>query len=385
MSSFINTNMASLNTQRNLSSSQSAMSQSIQRLSSGMRVNGAKDDAAGLGIANRMDSVIRGQNVAVRNSNDAISFSQTQEGALSKVNDSLQRMRELAVQSSNSVNGSDDRTSMDTEFKQLQSEITRVVSGTQFNGKSVMDGQTQQIQIGAGTTDGIDTIQMTGTDFTAATSATAKAAAVGGSVLGAAKAALGTLTTGGTISYDAVTGQATSAGTASTLDQDKVDAYNTAQAAALISTAAGGLDKASGAAAGTAGITFNTETGAAETDTTATQADTTLVAAYNTGLSSTGIDTPEGATAAIKKIDEAIKEVSTASTNAGAMQNRFAAVISTLQTSTENQTAAKSRIMDTDYAAETGTMARNSILQQAGMAMLAQANQLPNGVMALMR
>ncbi len=275
MTSFINTNMVSLNTQNNLSKSQGALATSIQRLSSGLRVNSSKDDAAGMAIANGMQSSIKGQTVAMRNANDAISFSQTAEGALGKINDNLQRMRELAVQSANATNSEDDRDSLNTEFTQLQAEITRVTAGTKFNGALVLNGDDQTFQIGSGTE------------------------------------------------------------ASDTIDVDKV-----------VTT------------------------------------QTTLAVA--TGITIDGTDATKS-TAAIDAIDAALKEVNTESIKQGAMQNRFAAVVSTLQVSVENQTQARSRIMDTDYAAETSVMARGQILQQAGMAMLAQANQLPNGVMALMR
>ena len=276
MTSFINTNMVSLNTQNNLSKSQGALATSIQRLSSGMRINGAKDDAAGMAIANGMQSSIKGQTVAMRNANDAISFSQTAEGALGKINDNLQRMRELAVQSANATNSVDDRDSLNTEFTQLQAEITRVTAGTKFNGALVLNGDDQTFQIGSGTDADVDTIEV-------------------GKVV---------------------------------------------------------------------------------------TAKTTLAVA--SGITIDGTDATKS-TAAIDAIDAALTEVNTESIKQGAMQNRFAAVVSTLQVSVENQTQARSRIMDTDYAAETSVMARGQILQQAGMAMLAQANQLPNGVMALMR
>ena len=275
MTSFINTNMVSLNTQNNLTKSQGALATSIQRLSSGLRVNSSKDDAAGMAIANGMQSSIKGQTVAMRNANDAISFSQTAEGALGKINDNLQRMRELAVQSANATNSEDDRDSLNTEFTQLQAEITRVTAGTKFNGALVLNGDDQTFQIGSGTE------------------------------------------------------------ASDTIDVDKV-----------VTT------------------------------------QTTLAVA--TGITIDGTDATKS-TAAIDAIDAALKEVNTESIKQGAMQNRFAAVVSTLQVSVENQTQARSRIMDTDYAAETSVMARGQILQQAGMAMLAQANQLPNGVMALMR
>lgn len=277
MTSFINTNMVSLNTQNNLSKSQGALATSIQRLSSGLRVNSSKDDAAGMAIANGMQSSIKGQTVAMRNANDAISFSQTAEGALGKINDNLQRMRELAVQAANDTNSDDDRTSLNTEFAQLQAEVTRVQESTKFNGATVLDAASHTFQIGSGT-DASDTI--------------------------------------------------TTAIAAST-DTDK----------AVVVTGTGKVD----------------------------------------------ITTAGNATDAIDLIDAALKENNTAAITEGANQNRFAAVVSTLQVSVENQTQARSRIMDTDYAAETAVMARGQILQQAGMAMLAQANQLPNGVMALMR
>ena len=292
MASFINTNMASLNTQRSLSASQGALATSIQRLSSGLRINGARDDAAGMAIGSGMQSIIRGQTVAMRNANDAISFSQTAEGGMNNVRDNLQRMRELAVQAANATNTDSDRTAMNTEFNLLQAEITRITDGTSFNGYKVFDGATMTFQVGAGTTAATEQIVITSTNMG-------------------------------------------SSGTSSL----KISA-----------------------------VTGNTSTAA--------------VAASTTGAD---ILTAVDALDAIGKIDSALTDVNTVTTQQGAYQNRFAAVIAVLQVSNENQTQARSRIMDTDYAAETATMARGQILQQAGMAMLAQANQLPNGIMALMR
>ncbi|WP_137719240.1 flagellin [Methylobacillus flagellatus] len=271
----INTNIASMNAQRNLSSSQSSLSTSLQRLSSGLRVNSAKDDAAGLSIATRMDSQVRGMNVAIRNSNDAISFSQTAEGALGKVTDALQRMRELAVQSSNATNNAGDRANLGTEFSELQAEITRLTGNTKFNGTNVLAGGTNVYQVGADTT---DTISVTTTDLTAAGSDTGAAAA----------------------------------------------------ATVLIDTAA------------------------------------------NSAL-------------AITAIDDALDEINTERATYGAVQNRFESVISNLKVSVENSSAAKSRIMDADFATETANLTRAQILQQAGTAMLAQANQVPNNVLTLLR
>lgn len=265
MAAVINTNIASLNTQRNLSASQSGLNTSIQRLSSGLRVNTAKDDAAGLAIATRMDSQVRGMNVAMRNANDAISFAQTAEGGLSKVTDALQRMRELAVQSANGSNSSGDRTNLDAEFQELAAEVTRIGTATKFNGTAVFGGSATTFQIGA---DAADTISV---------SAVA-AASISGSV-----------------------------------------------------------------------------------------------------------STAGAATTALGAIDTALDSVNTKRATLGAVQNRFEAVVGNLQVASENQSAAKSRIMDTDFAAETANLTRGQILQQAGTAMLAQANSLPNNVLSLLR
>ena len=278
MASVINTNIASLNTQRNLTASQASLHTSLQRLSSGLRINSGKDDASGLAIATKMDSQIRGMNVAIRNSNDAISFAQTADGGLSKVTDSLQRMRELAVQG---ANGTTDNASLAAEFGQLQSEITRVSGSTNFNGVNTLGataGSGIAFQVGAGTSATLDVVTVTGVDLTASTSKT-------------------------------------SATVASTIK----------------------------------------------------------------------VDTASNALLAVAAIDLAITEVNGARATFGAVQNRFESIVSNLQISSENQSAAKSRIMDADFAAESANLTRGQILQQAGTAMLAQANSLPNGVLALLR
>jgi len=281
MAAIINTNVASLNAQRNLTSSQSALSTSMQRLSSGLRINSAKDDAAGLAIAERMNAQVRGMNVAIRNANDGISMAQTAEGALSKVGDALQRMRELAVQARNATNSSSDKDSLNKEFAELQSEITRVMGGTAFNGKKILgsDATAMTFQIGANTT---------------------------------------------------------------TDDE----------------------------------VTITTEDMTANTDITTVTASTAVIdASATTGDIATIID----------NIDTAIDTVNDQRATFGASQSRFDAIISNLQSSVEAQTAARSRIMDTDFAAETANMSRAQILQQAGTAMVAQANQLPQNVLSLLR
>jgi len=287
MSSSINTNVISLNAQRNQSASAASLSTSMQRLSSGLRVNSAKDDAAGLAIAERMNAQVKGMNVAIRNSNDGISLAQTAEGALGKMADSLQRMRELAVQSANATNSSSDKDSLDKEFGELAKEIQRVAGGTTFNGKSILAGNSgaQQFQVGANTTSN-DTITITTTN----------------------------MTTDGSIT----------------------------------------------AVAGT----------------------------NNAGAGRAVIDSTANATAiqgVVDNIDAAIDKVNSERATMGASQSRFDSVISNLQTSVENQSAARGRIMDADFASETANLSRAQILQQAGNAMIAQANQLPQQVLTLLR
>lgn len=282
MASIINTNLNSLNAQRNTSSSQMSLATSMQRLSSGLRVNSAKDDAAGLAIAERMSAQVKGMNVAVRNANDGISLAQTAEGALGKVGESLQRMRELAVQARNATNSDGDKDSLDKEYQQLSKEIQRVLGGTTFNGKAIIgsDADNLTFQVGANTTDN-DIIEVSTTDMTADASIVA------------------------------------------------------------VTTAATNI-----------------------IDSTTSVADLATV---------------------IDNIDDAIDRVNTERAVFGATQNRFDSVISNLQVSVENQTAAKSRIMDADFATETANLSRAQILQQAGNAMIAQANQLPQQVLSLLR
>jgi len=302
MPAVINTNLLSLNAQRNANSAQSSLAVSMQRLSSGLRVNSARDDAAGLAIAERMNSQVKGMNVAVRNANDGISLAQTAEGALGKVNDMLQRMRELAVQSANGTNNTDDRTALNNEFTQLQSEITRLTNNTTFNGQAVLTNTTSfNFQVGANATTN-DTISISGQNM------------------------LGTAVAAG-----------------------KNDG-----ALAEVTTAAN-TDILNVGAAGS-GATFDV---------------------YAPGT--------KGALDSIAKIDLAIAQVNVARSTFGAAQNRFDAVIGSLEVSVENQSAARSRIMDADYAMETASLSRSQILQQAGTAMIAQANQQPQQVLQLLR
>jgi flagellin len=265
----INTNVSSLNAQRSLASTANSLSTSMARLSSGMRVNSAKDDAAGLAIAERMQAQTRGMNAAIRNTNDAISLSQTAEGALGSISNNLQRMRELAVQSVNATNSTSDRAALDQEYQLLASENTRVSTNTKFNGQDVIGSaaNTFTFQVGA-----------------------------------------------------------------NTAADNKIEVTSSAYA-------------------------------------------------FTTG----DLTSAANATTAIDALDAEIDETTTARSTWGASQNRFETVVSNLRTGAENSAAARGRIMDTDYASETSNLSRSQVLQQAGTAMVAQANQGPQGVLALLR
>lgn len=280
MSFTINTNINSLDAQRNAGMTSESLATSMQRLSSGLRINSAKDDAAGLAIATRMDAQFRGINVAVRNANDGISLAQTAEGGLQTLTDMVQRMRELAVQASNGTNTSSDLSALNQEYTQLSTEIQRTVSSVQFNGQSLLDATADyQFQVGA----------------------------------------------------------------------------NSGQ---TISVSATQLSVASSSLTGTYGA------GAAS------------------GLSTAS---PSANGANISALDDALTAINNVRANLGAVQSRFTNTINFLQTAAENQDAAKGRIMDANFAAETANLSRAQVLQQAGTAMIAQANQLPQGVLALLR
>ena len=274
MAQVINTNVMSLNAQRNLSTNSASLATTIQRLSSGLRINSAKDDAAGLAISQRMTTQVRGMDVAARNANDGISLAQTAEGALSSIGENMQRIRELAVQAANGTNSAEDRAALQKEVTQLSDEITRVKNNSSFNGTKLLDGSTTSFTIQVGADAGAD----------------------------------------------------------NQISISTVDMSATA-------TAVAALD----------------------------------------------ISTASGATAALTAIDTQLQTVNTARADLGAIQNRFSSVISNLQNSSENLSAARSRIQDTDYAKETAELTRTQILQQAGTAMLAQAKSVPQNVLSLLQ
>ncbi|WKJ88883.1 flagellin [Methylomonas montana] len=404
MAFFINTNIVSLNTLHKLTNTQNAIDTSFRRLSSGVRVNSAKDDAAGLGIANRMESIVRGQTVAIRNANDAISYAQTAEGALSQITELLQRMRELAVQSANATNAEADHVSLNTEFAQLQAEITRITVNTKFNGESVFAGSAKTFQIGSDTT-ADNQITTQGQNLIADTSATGNAAFINNGVTQATlnKARSAFIANGGL--FDTSDGSPSAGDVAAlaavatafennipTQDQLTYDAAKSAfmSAGGSFSASDGSAVMAKSGSATTvvmiAGVPV-TQTVAVATASDISAFNAFKSAEFNHYAAAKGIqilDQPSSLSA-IRSVDNALLEVQTEATLHGATQNRMSTVISNLQSSVENQAAARSRIMDADFATETASLAQHQILQRAGMAILAQANQSANIVLSLLQ
>ena len=489
MAQTINTNVASLNAQRNLNSSQTSLATSLQRLSSGLRINSAKDDAAGLAISERMSSQVRGLNQATRNANDGISLAQTAEGALGEIGNNLQRLRELSVQSANATNSASDRAALQAEVDQLTAEITRVASTTQFNGLNLLDGSfaNQDFQVGANANQTI-TIQSIGN---------AKATALGAHKMTLDGTALGTVTAGTTlpaangvqsesdltittamggttaaISWSAgadakdiaaainskandfgVTATASNSATISGISEDgtitfalngsnisasgvttsdysslvtainsasgstgvvasfttsgltnsitltaadgrdiEIDTYANSGAGAASTVSFSGTPLTEGAASNDSAIktgTVELSSSKGAISTAAAGADVFAGAGVNTStlssVSAINIKTASGAQSAISVIDAAIQTINSSRGDLGALQNRFSSTIANLQTSAENISASRGRIVDADFATETANLTRGQILQQAGTAMLAQANSLPQGVLSLLR
>lgn len=485
MPAIINTNVNTLTAQRNLSTNQGSLSTSIQRLSSGLRINSAKDDAAGLAIAERFTAQIRGANQAGRNANDAISLAQTGEGALGSAGSILQRVRELAVQSANATNTSSDRKALNTESSALLAELDRIATSTQFNGQNILDGSNSSatFQVGANAN---QTITATTTNFRTnvygaqladslsnVASATVTTGLAGTVIIQGASTQTATLTatdtaataadainqltektgvraTARTVSQFAVTTQgaftlavkgnnsaavnitfnttaSTSGGlaeavkafndvsattgisakmneasTAIVLTNDSganIDLTNNSTTAAATlaaydgpgSTTAGAdtftAGQAMAAAGGTAiaqgTLQFSSDKGFAVSGTSVMSA-TAQTSALN-AVNTIDITTVAGATRALKIVDSAISAVATQRASFGALQSRFEQTVGNLATTSENLSASRSRIQDADFASETANLSRAQVLQQAGTAMVAQANQLPQGVLALLR
>ena len=396
--SVINTNTISLNAQRNLQSNSASLATTIQRLSSGLRIISARDEAAGLAISERFTTQIRGLNVAVRNANDGVSLAQTAEGALGEVGTNLQRIRELAVQSANATNSQSDRDALNAEVTQLVDEIDRVAKQAEFNGTKLLDGSFlgQLFQVGANAGQAI-AIQKT---------ADVRVEQIGAATFGfitGGTFASGTATSAGTISGLGVVGpngntiavgdvDVAVGDTAAQVVTKMEAAFNAAVADTGVLARANGVAmtlesvtewvNSSGVAAGitinggtssAAGITTFGVTGGAGSNTSVTR------------LNGLDVSTIVGAGRAITIIDKALTTVNGARADLGAVQNRFQSVVANLNTSAENLTASRSRIRDADYARETAELTRTQILQQAGTSMLAQANQIPANVLALLR
>ena len=379
MPSIINTNLASLNTQRNLTGSQSSLNTSIQRLSTGLRVNNAADDAAGLAIAERMNSKVRGLTVAARNANDGVSLAQTAEGALGKVGDMLQRMRELAVQSSNATNNAEDRAALQAEVAQLKEEIDRVATTTNFNGTKLLDGSfsSAKFQVGSDAGESITVSSITNAQLAGMGVVTRASTQNTAAVSSLVATEAGDLVINGTD-----VGVLAAAGTVQERQSQIVDAINristTTNVGAYLDTAnnkivltSAGNITITGTAANTARVGF-------------AAADSANAAASG-NMSTLDISSYGGAQLAIQQADAALKQVNTARAKLGAVQSRFENTIGNINIATENTTAARSRIMDADFAAETAALTRAQILQEAGTAMLSQANRLPETVLELLR
>ena len=386
MPQVINTNIASLNAQRNLNSSQSMLNTALQRLSSGLRINSAKDDAAGLAIASRFTAQINGLNTEARNANDGISLAQTAEGALGEITNNLQRIRDLAVQSRNATNSSTDRAALNTEAQQLKAEIDRVASTTSFNGVKLLDGSftNQAFQVGANV----------GETITVGSIVNAQSANLGSSsiaqVTGAAASAFTAITAGDLtingVSVGAIGVDTNAANRASSL-ATAINSYSsqTGVYATILSSAPTQLVLTnSGSVPATPNIVVAFAGASATTATTGLTAATTTPTT-TTGFGALDISSVAGADTAITTMDAALAAVNTARATLGAVQNRFSSTVANLQTAAENLSASRSRIQDTDFAAETANLTRAQILQQAGTAMLAQANALPNNVLTLLK
>jgi flagellin len=377
MPSVINTNLPSLNTQRNLNTSQASLNTSIQRLSSGLRVNSAKDDAAGLAIAERMNAQVRGLNVAARNANDGVSLAQTAEGALGKISEMVQRMRELAVQSSNATNSSTDRLALQAEVSELKQEIDRVATNSNFNGTKLLDGSfsAAKFQVGADVGESITVSSIANAQLAGMGVVNRAATQNSTAITDLTATALADLTINGTDIGVLAAAGTTQERTAQVIDAinristtTNVGAFFDATNNKIVLTSAGNI----------------TLTGAAGAKTGFVAADS-AVAAPSANMASLDVSSYGGAQLAMQQCDAALAQINGARASLGAVQSRFESAVANIQIAAENTTAARSRIMDTDFAMETANMTRGQILQQAGTAMLSQANQLPQQVLSLLK
>jgi len=386
----VNTNVASLTSQRNLAGSQGMLSTSLERLSTGLRINSSKDDAAGLAISERFTAQIKGLDQGVRNANDGISLSQTAEGALGEVTNNLQRIRELAVQSANATNTAADRTALQAEVSALVSEIDRVANQTSFNGTKLLNGgfagAVFQIGANAGDSITIDSIaNSTASNLGAETTyAIANAATITGIVNLSATAA-GDITITGTNAAGANYSVAIAAIASASTYQERAgqivaainDKFGETGVQAFITSGnqlvLQSQDNAfvlSGAQMTAANIGISGSTGATST---------------TTGVSNLSVATYSASQIAIALVDDALSTVNSTRSTLGATQSRFESAVASQMTTAENLSASRSRIMDADFASETANLAKAQILQQSGIAMLAQANAIPQNVLALLQ
>ncbi|MBV6815034.1 flagellin [Xanthomonas campestris pv. passiflorae] len=399
MAQVINTNVMSLNAQRNLNTSSASMSTSIQRLSSGLRINSAKDDAAGLAISERFTTQIRGLDVASRNANDGISLAQTAEGAMVEIGNNLQRIRELSVQSSNATNSSTDRDALNSEVKQLTAEIDRVANQTNFNGTKLLDGSFSgalfQVGADAGQTIGINSIVDANVDSLG--KANFAASVSGAGVTGTATAS-GSIT-GISLAFNDASGTAKTVtiGDVKVANGDDAAAINKKVAAAIndkldqtgmyASIDTGGNLKLESLKAGQDFTSLSMGTSSATGVTVGAGLTTASAASGSTAVTLTNLDisTFAGSQQALEIVDKALTAVNSSRADMGAVQNRFTSTIANLSATSENLSASRSRIRDTDYAKETAELTRTQILQQAGTAMLAQAKSVPQNVLSLLQ
>jgi flagellin len=388
----VNTNFASLSAQRNLSGSQGNLETSMERLTTGLRINSAKDDSAGLAISERMTAQINGLNQGVRNANDGISLTQVAEGALGEVTNNLQRIRELAVQSSNASNTQADRDALQAEVGQLLNEIDRVANKTSFNGVSLLDGSFTgaNFQVGANNGDVVSVSSITDANIAALGSATqTTTTATEGAGLGSI--AISALTGYGTASVAGdflvagtdigVLGAATSA---AERGGDLVEAINNISATTGVTATSDGtnISLLSASTFTITGAGTVTEVGF---NMAANSASLTFTAANNVGIASLSVAGYSGAQLALDQVDSALTSVNSARATLGAMQSRFDSIITTQQTTSDNLSSSRGRIQDADFAAETAAMTKAQILQQSGIAMLSQANSAPQNVLALLQ
>jgi flagellin len=467
MSLVINTNVASLNAQRNLTTSANGLNTSLQRLSSGLRINSAKDDAAGLAIASRFTSQITGLNQAARNANDGISLAQTAEGALGEVTNNLQRIRELAVQSLNATNSASDRAALDAEVQQLKAEVDRVASTTSFNGVKLLDGSftAQTFQVGANAGESISVASIAsarsatlGQQYTASVTSSAltgananlSAITINGTAIGtgtavagdaktladainaagisgvtataASNTAAGTTLVGAAGLTGALTINGVATGTVTTTGVAATDLAAVAQAITSISAATGvsavnngtsidlvaadgrnitvafgGTLTAAGTgvhAAATVGSTYTVNYSgvaggqlaiAGTVANSGLTVATTNVALSGTSIANIDVKNVTNANATLASVDAALQSINGTRAALGAYQNRFQSAIANISTTAENLTASRSRIQDADFAAETANLTKAQILQQAGTAIVAQANSIPQGVLSLLQ